>query len=133
MENIKYLLLFLIPLLFIFPYGKFRCNNKNFKDPLENKILFELDGWSMTHYLFFMLVGFIYPQKFIITMIIGIIWELFEHFYGKNRPGWLGGYGDCNNLATDKISGNWWYGKWSDILCNSAGFITGAFLKNKFF
>ena len=95
MEDIKFFLLFFIPLFFIFPYGKFRCTNKDFKDPLENKLLFELDGWSMTHYLFFMLVGFIYPKKFISAMILGIIWELFEHFYGKNRPGWLGGYGDC--------------------------------------
>ena len=25
------------------------------------------------------------------------------------------------------------YGKWSDIVCNSVGFITGAYLKNKYY
>ena len=46
----KYLLTMIIPLLFIFHYGKFRCNHKTYKDPLETKLLYELDGWSATHF-----------------------------------------------------------------------------------
>jgi|TARA_B110000259_G_scaffold159331_1_gene182293 hypothetical protein len=129
LKYLKYILLFILPLIFIFSYGKYRCDNKDFKDPLEKKIL-ELDGWSATHFLFFMVVGFIYPDTIILSMIMGILWELFEHYYGVNRPGWLGGYGDCNDLATDKKDGNWWYGKWSDILCNAMGFIIGVLGKN---
>jgi hypothetical protein len=125
----SYFLLFLLPLCFIFPYGKYRCTHKSFKDPLEKMIgIGELDGWSVSHFTFFMLVGYIYPNTIIQTSMIGILWELFEHLYGKHRPGWLGGYGDCNDLATDKIDGNWWYGKWTDIICNLCGFLVGKTL-----
>ena len=47
------------------------------------------------------------------------------------RPGWLGGYGDCDNLATDKKSGNWWYGKWSDVGCNITGFFNWTIHEDK--
>ena len=119
------------PVLFIFPYGKYRCNHKEFKDPLETQLFLGLDGWSAAHFFFFMLIGYLFPKTFTISLIIGICWELFEHLYGKHRPGWLGGYGDCMDLASDRDTGNWWYGKWTDIVCNSAGFILGALAARK--
>jgi hypothetical protein len=127
--NWKYILVLLMPFCFIFPYGKYRCDNKSFKDPLETHLILGLDGWSASHFLFFILVGYLFPKTFFLSMTMGILWELFEHYYGKERPGWLGGYGDCNDLATDREEGNWWYGKWTDIVCNSAGFIAGCWLR----
>jgi len=126
--NNYYYILFLIPLIFIFLYGNYRCTHKTFKDPLEKTIgINGLDGWSLTHFFFFMTVGYLFPYTIFQTMILGILWELFEHIYGKHRPGWLGGYGGaCNNMATDKEHGNWWYGKWSDIMCNLIGFLIGS-------
>ena len=57
------------------------------------------------------------------------MWEVFEHVVGKRRPGWMGGYGGCN-LATDKKDdGNWWYGKWTDIVMNTTGLILGFLLQ----
>jgi hypothetical protein len=129
-ENyLKYVLFAIIPILFIMPYGKFRCTHKKFKDPLETSLFWGLDGWSATHFFWYMIVGYVYPETFIISTIIGICWELFEHYYGTERPGWLGGYGDCDNLATDKAGGNWWYGKWSDVGCNISGFLIGQYMK----
>ena len=122
----SYVLTFLLPLCFIFPYGKYRCTHKEFKDPLETPLFAGLDGWSATHFFFFLSLGYFFPDTFILSMAIGVGWELFEHYYGKERPGWLGGYGDCNDLATDRVEGNWWYGKWTDIVCNAAGFLLGA-------
>lgn len=124
----KYVSIFILPLISIGLYGKYRCTHKEYKDILEFNLGLGLDGWSCTHILFFLVVGYLFPHTFLLTMVIGTAWELFEHFYGKARPGWLGGYGDCNDLATDKESGNWWYGKWSDLLCNSFGFLVGACL-----
>ena len=122
----KFAAVMVIPLLFIFSYGKFRCTHKDFKDPLETQLFWGLDGWSATHFFWFMVMGYLFPQTIILSMSVGIAWELFEHYYGKNRPGWLGGYGDCKDLASDKESdGNWWYGKWSDIACNILGFVIG--------
>lgn len=128
--NKYYYLLCIAPLFFIFTYGHYRCSHKNFKDPLETKLgIPGLDGWSLSHITFFMLMGYVFPATFVQTMTIGIVWELFEHVYGKHRPGWLGGYGGaCNNMATDREDGNWWYGKWSDIGCNAFGFLVGRYL-----
>jgi len=122
----KYFAVYLLPLCFIFLYGKYRCTHKTFKDPLEKEILFGFDGWAGTHVLLFLTIGYLFPKSFIVSMILGISWELFEHLYGKHRPGWLGGYGDCNNLQSDRTEdGNWWYGKWTDIVCNATGFLIG--------
>ena len=124
--NWRYYVMFLLPLCFIFPYGKYRCTHKDFKDPLETELFFGLDGWSGTHVLFFLMMGYLFPKSFILSMLLGISWELFEHLYGKHRPGWLGGYGDCPNLQSDRTEdGNWWYGKWTDIVCNALGFLIG--------
>ena len=131
-KSVSYYLLYIIVLLLIFSYGNYRCSNKKFKDPLEKKIRIlnlELDGWSFSHIMFFMLMGYLFPNTFIKTMLLGISWELFEHLYGKHRPGWLGGYGgECNNIATDREDGNWWYGKWTDIVCNAFGFLVGRYI-----
>lgn len=132
MKYIKYIFFSLLPLFFIFPYGKFRCTHKNFKDPLETTLFGELDGWSVSHFSWFMLLGYLFPKTFILSTTIGVIWELFEHYYGKERPGWLGGYGDCKDLASNKKSdGNWWYGKWTDVVCNTFGFLTGQYMKTR--
>ena len=122
---IPYYGLFIIAVLMIFMYGKYRCEHKKFKDPLETQLFLGLDGWAMTHVSFFIIVGYFYPETFYLSMVMGAGWELFEHISGKNRPGWLGGYGGCNNLATDKETGNWFYGKWTDLVCNAIGFAIG--------
>ncbi len=106
-------------------YGKFRCNHPNYKDPLETRITEDFDGWSLTHFFLFMYVGHIRPDTFFFATLIGILWELFEHYYGEKRPGWLGGYGDCE-MRTDRQNDNWWYGKYSDIVANSLGFFIGS-------
>ena len=134
-KKYQYYLIYILPLSLIFSYGEYRCSNKTFKDPLENKLRIshlELDGWSLSHIMFFMLMGYLYSNTFIKTMLLGISWEIFEHIYGKQRPGWLGGYGGkCNNMATDREDGNWWYGKWSDIVCNAFGFLVGKYINTK--
>ena len=88
------------------------------------------DGQCL-HFLVFFITGFLFPQLNTITLafLFGVFWELFEFYYGKYKPGWLGQFGDCKELETDKLSkGNWWYGKWSDILMNFLGLLFGFLL-----
>lgn len=127
---LKYHLPFVVSFAAIMIYGKYRCNRPDYKDPLETPITKDFDGWSVAHFLLYMYVGYCYPDSFFMSMFIGILWELFEHYYGKNRPGWLGGYGDCE-MNTDKEEGNWWYGKYSDIVANMAGFLVGRQIRLK--
>ena len=128
-SDLYIILLQSVPILLICMYGKFRCHNKDFKDPLETSLFWGFDGWSITHVVWFMFLGIKFPNKLILVTILGIIWELFENYYGKERPGWLGGYGDCDGLVSkNKEDGNWWYGKWSDIACNVSGFLIGKYI-----
>ena len=128
---LKYHIPFVVSLVAIMVYGKYRCSRPDYKDPLETSITKDFDGWSVTHFLLHMYVGYSYPNSFFLATFIGILWELFEHYYGKNRPGWLGGYGDCE-MQTDKEEGNWWYGKYSDIVANMAGFFVGRQIRLKY-
>ena len=79
-----------------------------------------------------MLIGYQFKNNtyLIVAFVFGILWELFEHYYGEKRPGWLGGYGDCNNLKTDRETSNWWYGKYSDIFMNVSGLLIGYYFVN---
>jgi len=135
MTDIIYLMMLLMSgCVLIFIYGSYRCKNPDFKDPLEKQIgIGKLDGWSVTHFTLFLIAGYIFPDHYILALTMGCGWELFENYYGENRPGWLGGYGDCPEaLASDKNDdGNWWYGKWTDILMNTMGFTVGIYLKRK--
>ena len=123
---------FVVCAVLIFMYGNYRCDNPDFKDPLQTKLgIGDLDGWSLSHLLFFMFIGYHFKGKYLIAaFLLGVLWELFEHYYGEERPGWLGGYGDCD-MQTDRLDGSWWYGKWSDIVINLIGLVLGSHLLKK--
>ena len=129
-KKLLFLLSFVVCLVVIFLYGNYRCKNPEYKDILEIKIgIEELDGWSLSHLLFYTLIGYTFKGNYLIyAFLLGCLWELFEYYYGKKRPGWLGGYGDCN-MKTDKLDGNWWYGKFSDIFMNTMGLFLGYYLR----
>jgi len=41
--------------------------------------------WTITHFLFFMLLGFICPNSLLLIIILGILWELIELFFEYDR------------------------------------------------
>ena len=137
--DFRYILLLILPVLSIFIYGKYRCDNyhkNNNVDRLEfnlfkNSHKFGLDGWSITHFTLFFIIGFFYPQIFIITISLGILWELFETFIGIYKPTFIKGFGFCT--LTDNKYKVWWYGKWSDLVVNLLGFLCGSYLKKNYF
>ena len=133
---IYFLSYFIISVILIFIYGSYRCDNPEYEDVFQTHTgIWDLDGWSISHFVCFFIIATQFPDKkyLIIACIFGILWELFEHYYGKHRPGWLGGYGDCKNLQSDKEEdGNWWYGKWSDIIMNILGLYCGYYLYKKY-
>ncbi len=114
----------------IFLYGKYRCDLPEYFDVLQTKLhLWDLDGWSLVHLLFYMLQGYLYPNSFYFSMSMGILWELFEQFYGKNPPEFLRGFGHCAKTDPDDTDTKlWWYGKISDLIMNGSGFLIGLYL-----
>lgn len=107
----------------IFAYGKYRKLHPEFKDPLMLKLgIWDLDGWSVTHFLFYSFLGYKYPDYSRSILGLSILWEGFEHFMGKERPAILGGFADCPDNVNIQNNGEWWYGRLSDIIVNTIGF-----------
>ena len=121
--------------LIIFCYGKYRCDNiKTHKDLLgwnlfkNSKDTLGLDGWTISHFVFYMILALIYPFALRLNIISGICWELFEYWVGKTKPDSLKGWGFCKNPNSKKNS-VWWYGRKSDIVANILGALLGKFMK----
>tara|TARA_Y100000741_G_C17869732_1_gene402385 strand:+ start:83 stop:547 length:465 start_codon:yes stop_codon:yes gene_type:complete len=119
-------------------YGAYRAEFINsYEDILEIEIFkgssnYGLDGWSISHYLCFLVAGYIYPNTLVITIGLGILWELFETYVGKYRPKILENIGFIPNADSRYKGKIWWYGKWSDIIVNFLGFVSGRYLSRKF-
>ena len=104
----------------IFLYGRYRRDHPEFTDPLSIKLpLYDLDCWSITHFCFNCLKGYLFPTMIAFAMSMGIIWELFELIYGRFQPKIL------NGLGGNRTNGIWWYAKLSDPIVNLLGFSVG--------
>ena len=134
--NLGYIALMLLAPSLVFFYGYYRCENiKSHKDILEFS-LFKgsnkngIDGWLLSHYLLFVLVGFLYPNTMRLSVSAGLLWELFECYVGLYKPQFLEGIGYCKSPSGAKKNGKcWWYWKWQDPIANALGFITGKYVK----
>ena len=108
-------------------YGQLRCKLQ-FRDPLATSLgVADLDGWSVTHFLFFSMIGYVFPgpKTGAVAFLSGAIFELWEHWMGKSRPPWMGGWGGCEAPEMEAHNANWWYGRPSDLLMNALGLLAG--------
>ncbi len=109
--------------LIIILYGLYRCYNTNFVDPfaksfVNNNILNKyLDGWGILHLFFYMLLTYLYPERWFLTWIIGVVWEVIE-LSSKDKPFYMP---DCFYTSKDNTKGPWWYGRYEDIIMNTLG------------
>ena len=110
-------------------YGTIRCKIPGFSDPLTfspvpapwNRFL---DGWGVSHFMFYGMLGYFYPARWLFITILGIIWELIETLF-KDHPFYLS---KCKyDLNTDggSSAAGWWYGRWEDIIMNTSGMLLG--------
>jgi hypothetical protein len=67
-----------------------------------------LSGWSASHFVFFMILGALYPDYFIPAILLGSIWEVFEFWWAFGNP--------------------WWFANVDDIVVDAIGFLTGSAL-----
>lgn len=103
----------LIVVLIIHIYGYIKDSSYDpFKVPLLNKPFDFVDGWSLTHTMFYFVLAFMYPKEYILIFMIGVIWECMECTYSYMR------------------SDGWWIGRWQDILMNAIGIAFGLMLRN---
>jgi len=83
-----------------------------------------LNGWTITHFIFFMYLGYYYPKCEKNVLILGIVWEFLEWSIGELFP-----------ILFPKLAFNidpfwtsWYYGKIEDIIMNYIGFKMGQYL-----
>ena len=118
-----------LPAIFVFSYGKYRSVYPMYKDPLMNKLgIWNLDYWSLTHFIWYGLSGYLFPECDLIILGCGLVWEGFEHWMGQARPAILGGFGDCPENVNAKNNEKWWYGRGSDLIMNTLGFYICSYL-----
>ena len=102
----------------IFIYSFVRCYIQ--VDLLQTKLgIFDFDGWSLTHFVFFYVLTSFYPKDWKMIFALGILWEMIENVFGGWNPENM-----RNILGFCKKKGDaqtWWYGKISDIFANSVG------------
>jgi hypothetical protein len=127
-------------MLVIVQYSRYRCQNPEFKDKLqeypfrgENSVLKEIaDGWSISHFVFFMCLGYRYPDHYGFVLALGALWEGMEFATERSDIEILDkmrGLATCKN---DNSSNFWWYGKYTDLLMNAAGFYVGRSARELF-
>lgn len=122
-------------MLSIIAYGTYRCNTKDYVDPLTKSIgpvalnRF-LDGWGITHFMFYGILAYMFPDKRSLIFIagLGVTWEIIEIIF-KEHPFYLA---DCKYPPQTDAGAGWWYGRWEDIVMNSLGMLTGFALRKRF-
>lgn len=142
--------LYIVVILVIIVYGII-IRATGAPDILERKIIDHpsvagTDGWAMTHLLFFGLLGFLYPGRYVQFMTVGIVWELIETLLGQtklkaggSRIQLIGAQDESGYHIKDQPEGmdggdqpegmdsQFWYGRLSDCWWNVAGYIIGSY------
>lgn len=79
-----------------------------------NGMLFNgcFDIWHISHFLFYVIIGLLYPKKDAIIWMISIGWEVFEHFLFK-----------YNGTCTDPLCL-----RYEDMFLNWIGYKVGEYL-----
>jgi hypothetical protein len=133
--------LYIVVVLFIVLYGFFlrRTGRRDvLATPIfDHPICQQIDGWSVSHLVFFGVLGFLYPGNHLQFFAVGYLWEVVETILGQNRLEMSGarlqliGEQDENGNSTDTKEA-YWYGKESDMIMDVAGYAVGSALAEKF-
>lgn len=124
----------------IIVYGHY-IRSTGTKDILETKIVDHpscvgFDGWSVTHFFFFLGLGILYPGHYLQCLGVSVGWEAIENFLGtcpiKINGKRLQLIGEQDKDGKPIVRGEneppaYWYGRMlSDPAMNLGGYIIGS-------
>ena len=140
-EKLQITLICLVIGVAIMFYGSYRCENPDFEDPLINgkKTCRICDGWSISHFLLYLVFGYFYPNEVVFAFILGVIWELFEYLISMDNENIrIPGIYELKKLSKCKTSveltdkrQHWIYYEITDIFMNFAGLALGYSLSKR--
>ncbi len=110
------------------------------KKPIIKVPSTELDWWSVTHILFFAIIGFVFPDHLFELFVLGVLWEIVEDGLSpREKKGlvkcdkeyansWINTFKVmwCDNISREN---DYWYGKWDDVFSNTLGLLIGHFIR----
>ena len=44
-----------------------------------------LNGWATSHFILYLIVGYLYPNEYLYVFSLGIIWEIYEYLFAKDK------------------------------------------------
>jgi hypothetical protein len=86
-----------------------------------------VDLLTIVHFVQWFIIGIIFPKRYVLAFILGIIWEIFEIFIVENKT--------MYNFVKNNwfISENYWNetmtNKGIDLVMNMLGYIIGSNIK----
>lgn len=136
--NPKFYIVVIMIILFIMLLNIVDNNIKSkLKTPIATFKCFNLDWWSLSHFMLYIYFGYMFPDYFVEFLIIGSMWEIFEST-ACTIPTLASKKCDDNNTIYCKILSNinncdYWYGKLDDVAVNMAGYVLGSTISSKYF
>lgn len=92
---------------------------------------FDVDWWSLSHFLLFAVIGYIIPNHITEFALIGAGWEVFEDCMANDENKKLVSCDGAKSILCHGFKDSYWYGKWDDIIMNTAGYIVGHELRTR--
>lgn len=84
--------------------------------------------WPISHFVLFLILGFLFPNCVLLIITLGIVWELIEVMMGKLVVGDKWQRQPLRQGGNVEYTQDWWAGSAKDILFNIAGFGVGFLL-----
>lgn len=105
---------------------------------------FEFYGLQINHLIFYIIIGYLFPQYFFTWQMLGLMWELFEllpTYYPDTFLPYIGGciqmdkrdkfYVNIIDTLLPRSKEHFWHPKLSDILLNIIGFMIGYYVRRR--
>ena len=128
-----------ICIAFIFLYGRVvrdaGCGDLLATPIFDHPILQSIDGWSLAHAALFAFLGWMVPRHHLAFLSLGYIWEVIETYLGQVEvdagSGRIVLVGGSDGAPPTAESGEYWYGKESDVIMNIAGYSIGSYFATR--
>jgi len=133
-DNTKILFSFLFCIAVILTYQKILTlntlaeNSTNIADLLNNNIFtIDISAWSLSHFIFYTILGYYYPKKIKTLIAVGIAWEFIEYIGGTFI---ISPQAEIDKITAKglKYKSKWWAGCASDLIYNYLGILVGSHL-----
>lgn len=100
---------------------------------LLNQVVIEGDGyrfsyWPVSHFIMYLILGFFFPDCWLLLIILGILWEIIEFVFGIFERKFASNKQKKKLTKRLQYASAWWAPQIGDILFNLAGLSIGLVL-----